>query len=226
MSKLAGMLDTWAKPLNPLLSSEAMLKLGAKLADFYNSSTVYPEVDNIFKAFQLCKYDNLKVVILGQDPYHDGRAIGLSFGNKEGTKVSPSLQIIKKELEQEYGELGPFDHSLKNWAKQGVLLLNTALTVKEGSPGSHLEHWEFFTKGVLELICKNNSGVIFILWGKKAQAYRTLEMTHFHHVLESAHPAAELRRKNAGFLGNGHFKRTNDLINMMNGEAFEINWLN
>ena len=220
--------QSWRRVLDPVLTSEKFRQLGATLLKQYDEHTVYPEKENLFRAFQLCDYNDLKVVIIAQDPYHNkDAATGLCFANPdEYTKISPSLRNIIREVENECQETYTgFNTDLEHWAKQGVLLLNTALTVEQGQPGSHLAQWAFFTKAVISIIAHNNPGTIFMLWGKKAQAFATPSMDEHCHVLKAAHPAAEVYKNNAGFFGCEHFTAANKLIASANGEGYEINWL-
>lgn len=175
---------------------------------------VYPAAEDIFKALKLCPPSKVRVVILGQDPYHNGAATGLAFANVTEGALSPSLRVIKKELEFAYGQDFNLEPDLEYWAKQGVLLLNTALTVVEGKPGSHLEIWKPFIEDFLDVLTANITGVIYMLWGAKAQAWETFEMTTFNHVLKAPHPAAELYGAKASFVGSRNFLDADGLMLM------------
>ncbi len=185
-----------------------------ELADFvkeeYENTTVYPHPKNIFSAFELTPFNQVKVVILGQDPYHGaGQAHGLSFSVVEGVRNPPSLQNIYKELESDLGE--PINKSggdLTRWAKQGVLLLNSTLTVRAGSPGSHQKKgWEQFTDAVIQALSDKREHLVFILWGNYAKAKGARIDRSKHLVIESAHPSP-LSAYN-GFFGSKPFSKAN-----------------
>ena len=173
---------------------------------------IYPPGNKIFNAFQLTKFEELKVVILGQDPYHGiGQAHGLSFSVEQGIKPPPSLNNIFKELESDLGLKRPDHGNLEKWAQQGVLLLNSILTVEKGSPGSHTRKgWEIFTDEVLNTITSLRKNTVFILWGQKAQ-----DKCHFidsteNLVIKSSHPSPY--SAHGGFLGSKPFSRTNNYL--------------
>ena len=178
----------------------------------YNTKTVYPARLNVFEALKLTPYDNVKVVILGQDPYHgEGEAHGLSFSVCPGIKIPPSLQNIYKELNSELGCYIPNNGYLTKWAKQGVLLLNSVLTVVKDTPASHKGiGWETFTDRIIEEIDKKDSPVVFMLWGNFARSKKALLKNPKHLVLESAHPSPFSARN--GFFGNNHFKKANEYL--------------
>lgn len=178
----------------------------------YNTKTVYPARSNVFEALKLTPYDNVKVVILGQDPYHgEGEAHGLSFSVCPGIKIPPSLQNIYKELNSELGCYIPNNGYLTKWAKQGVLLLNSVLTVVKDTPASHKGiGWETFTDRIIEEIDKKDSPVVFMLWGNFARSKKDLLKNPKHLVLESAHPSPFSARN--GFFGNNHFKKANEYL--------------
>ncbi|MCK5782039.1 MAG: uracil-DNA glycosylase [Flavobacteriales bacterium] len=188
----------------------------------YRTQTVFPPVDEIFSAFDFCDLDNLKVVILGQDPYHGyGQANGLCFSVKDGVKIPPSLRNIFKELNAEFGVEAPLSGDLTHWAKQGVLMINATMTVREKQPGSHQKKgWEMFTDSVIERIAENKKDVVFVLWGAFAQKKTTLIDSNKHYVLESAHPSPFSAHR--GFLGNNHFKLINKFL-LSKGKG-EIKW--
>ncbi len=173
---------------------------------------IYPPGSLLFNAFNLAPFDKVKVVILGQDPYHGkGQAHGLSFSVLDGVKPPPSLANIYKELKSDIGMEIPTHGNLTSWAKQGVLLLNASLTVRDGEPMSHAKiGWAKFTNAVIELISNNKEHVVFILWGKFAQEKKALINTDAHFVLQSAHPSP-LSAYN-GFLGCKHFSLTNEIL--------------
>lgn len=173
---------------------------------------IYPKREDVFKAFRLCPLERVRVVILGQDPYHNGQATGLAFGVAH-KPIPPSLRIIHKELCAQFDYNQPieeFDHTLEHWADQGVLLLNTCLTVEEKTPGAHAGMWDWFVVRVLRIVQDTNRHTIFVLWGKHAQKFKKhIDVA----VLQSAHPAAEAYSGgNGGFHGNGHFVDINSRV--------------
>jgi uracil-DNA glycosylase len=183
---------------------------------------VFPPKEDIFNALKLTPFNNIKVVIIGQDPYHEyGQAHGLAFSVKSGTKLPPSLQNIYKEIENEFGYKMSSSGDLSKWAKQGVLLLNTSLTVNEGMANSHKDYgWQIFTKKIVDLCNKELQGIIFLLWGRNAiNIGKDIDLTK-HYVLSSAHPSP-LSAYN-GFFGNNHFKKTNEILKSLGKE--EIDW--
>ena len=184
--------------------------------------TIYPAGSNIFNAFNKTPFSNVKVVILGQDPYHGyGQAHGLSFSVQPGVKFPPSLQNIFKEIQTDTGVGGFSTGDLTAWAEQGVLLLNAALTVRESEPMSHAKiGWAQFTDAVIRTISDNKENVIFLLWGKFAQDKQILINTDSHYVLKAAHPSP-LSAHN-GFFGCKHFSKTNEIL-VKHGEN-PINW--
>ena len=172
---------------------------------------IYPPGSQIFKAFELTPLDNLKVVILGQDPYHGpGQAHGLSFSVPEGVLAPPSLKNIFKEIETDMGIRMSGYPNLEKWARQGVLMLNAVLTVRAGAAASHSRiGWEQFTDSVIRHISDNCDGVVFLLWGNFARSKRELIDVSRHHVLEAAHPSPLAR---GAFFGCRHFSRTNEIL--------------
>lgn len=173
--------------------------------------TIYPPGPLIFNAFQQTPFPAVKVVILGQDPYHNpGEAMGLSFSVPRGVRVPPSLQNIYKELHRSLGVPIPNHGDLTAWAQQGVLLLNAMLTVEQNSPSSHRDiGWQTFTDAVIRRISEQKDGVVFMLWGKFAQSKKALIDTQRHFVLEAAHPSPLARD---AFQGCGHFEKTNEIL--------------
>ena len=175
-------------------------------------ATVYPPGKFIFNAFNETPFSKVKVVIIGQDPYHGpGQAHGLSFSVPAGIATPPSLQNIYKELNKDIGMPIPKTGNLENWAKQGVFLLNAILTVRANEPASHSKiGWMDFTDGVIRKISDEKSGVVFLLWGKFAQEKQVLIDETKHHVLKAAHPSPFSADK--GFFGCKHFSRTNEIL--------------
>ena len=182
---------------------------------------IYPPGGQIFRAFELTPVDKVKVVILGQDPYHgEGQAMGLSFSVPNGVKMPPSLRNIFAEIESEFGFQMSGSTNLEPWAKQGVLLLNTVLTVQEGMAASHRNMgWEQFTDAVIKYLSDNCSGIVFLLWGNFAKAKKELIDSSKHFVLEAAHPSPLAGGR---FFGCGHFLNTNQIL-MEQGKT-PINW--
>ncbi|OGM33086.1 uracil-DNA glycosylase [Candidatus Woesebacteria bacterium RIFCSPHIGHO2_01_FULL_44_21] len=196
-----------------------------KLADFvkeeYKSDTVYPPPNRVFAAFDNCPVDHVKVVILGQDPYHGPRqANGLAFSVSEDVSTPPSLQNIYKEIESDTGKIMPKHGNLERWAKQGVLLLNATLTVRGGSAGSHQgKGWEEFTDTAIKYLAENKENLVFLLWGSYAQKKGELVNRHKHLVLEAPHPSPFSADK--GFFGCRHFTKTNAYLIMHEREPIE-----
>ena len=189
----------------------------------YETTTVFPEKQNIFKAFSLTKLDNLKVVILGQDPYHGfGQAQGLSFSTPANIKNPPSMMNILKEINEDLGKKSICeDGDLTPWATQGVMLLNTILTVEEGKAKSHHNlGWEIFTDNIIKYISDNCSNIVFILWGTPAISKTKLIDKQKHHILTSPHPSPLSSYR--GFFGCKHFSKTNEILRKQGKE--EVNW--
>ncbi len=183
---------------------------------------IYPPDSKVFSAFELTPIERLKVIIIGQDPYHGGgQAHGLSFSVPEGIRVPPSLRNIFKELHSDLGITISSSGNLENWAKQGVLLLNATLTVRANEAGSHQNRgWEKFTDAIINKISKEKENIVFILWGKYAQAKEVLIDSNRHLILKAAHPSPFAASK--GFFGCKHFSKTNDFLRMKGIK--EINW--
>lgn len=188
----------------------------------YATHAVYPPGKEIFSAFDACPFDDVHVVIIGQDPYHGrGQANGLCFSVREGVRMPPSLVNIFKEIQQDLGKPIPSSGDLQRWARQGVLLLNATLTVRESSPASHQgKGWEEFTDSVIRLISEKKSGVVFLLWGAYAQKKGEIIDRSRHLVLMSAHPSPFSADR--GFFGNKHFSKTNDYLRSKGLK--EIDW--
>jgi uracil-DNA glycosylase len=223
-------LGDWWPVLKPIFDSQRFMTLRQALKQEYASGHVYPSPGNVFRAFELTQFHDLRVVILGQDPYHNGIATGLAFATNNGS-MSPSLRHIVKELYDSYGvDVDKnFDTSLEHWARQGVLLLNTSLTVREKSPNSHKKIWDGFTLQVIKRIIANHKNIVFVAWGKDAANLMTkamipkeepLSMSLFpeeaeasHYLLTAPHPAAEAYSGGkAGFFGCNHFLKINQYL--------------
>ena len=218
----------WYNAMRTYLQSQDFANLGHWLMAERKQKTVYPEQKNVFKAFQLTPYEKVKVVFLGLDPYiRKDQATGLSFGvelSENMMKVPPSLKTIIKELESDLDTLClEFDYSLEGWAKQGVLMLNTSLTVVEGQTNSHLQMWQPFTLEVIDAINDMNQNVIFILLGNTAQSYEKYLDPESTRIIKAPHPAAEAYAGGkAGFYGSKIFSKCNSMLYMLEKE--EINW--
>ncbi|WP_036495723.1 uracil-DNA glycosylase [Myroides injenensis] len=200
----------------PILQDELKKEYYLKLIDFlgleYNSKIVYPPKEDIFKALELTSFENTKVVILGQDPYHGPfQANGLSFSVGKGVKNPPSLVNIFKELESDLGVKNGKTGDLTKWAEQGVLLLNATLTVLQKSPGSHQKRgWEQFTDTVIEKLASQREGIVFILWGSYAQKKGKNIDRNRHYVIETAHPSPLSVYR--GFYDSKPFSKTNEYL--------------
>lgn len=198
------------------LAAEFEQPYGKELAEYvkreYLAEKVYPAPKNIFRAFDLCPFEKVKVVILGQDPYHgQGQANGLCFAVSEGVALPPSLKNIYKEIADEFGTAPSTDGDLSRWGRQGVLLLNATLTVRAHIAGSHQgKGWEQFTDAAIKALSDEREHLVFILWGNYArQKGAHIDRTK-HLVLESAHPSPFSAHN--GFFGNGHFKKANEYL--------------
>ena len=212
----------WFELLKNELNSKEFKELQTFLNNEYATYKIYPEAKNVFNALNLVKYDDVKVVIIGQDPYHQPhQAHGLCFSVLEGTELPPSLQNIFKEIEDETGKKPNTNGNLTSWAKQGVLLLNSVLTVRESCPNSHKNKgWELITSKIIKLLSERKDPVIFLLWGANAiQLGKDIDRSR-HYVLTCAHPSP-LSAYN-GFFGCGHFNKTNEILRKLGKK--EIEW--
>jgi len=203
---------SWKTILKDETEKEYFKDLSRAVDLAYKNRTVFPPQENIFSAFTLCPFDKVKVVILGQDPYHgEGQAHGLSFSVPDGTKIPPSLRNIYKEITTDTGNNIPESGNLERWAKQGVLLLNATLTVEEGQAGFHQGWgWEIFTDEVIKIISEQKENVVFLLWGSYARSKASLINKKRHLILEAPHPSPLSAHR--GFLGSKHFSQTNDYL--------------
>ena len=214
--------NSWDK----ILSEEYQKEYFKKLLDFvkneYKTKTIYPKQNEVFNAFRYTDFNDVKVVILGQDPYHGpNQAEGLSFSVSNSVLKPPSLQNIFKELESDLGIPFPKSNSLKPWARQGILLLNAVLTVEEHKPTSHKDKgWEMFTDNIIKKINEKEEPVVFILWGAYARNKKSLITNPKHLIIESAHPSPFSARN--GFFGSKPFSKTNSFLKK-NGIK-EIDW--
>lgn len=207
--------ESWKKVLGDEFRQAYFTDLSLFVRSEYKSTVVYPPPKDVFKAFDLCPFEKVKVVILGQDPYHGlGQANGLSFAVRSGMTLPPSLKNIFKEIESDLGYTPIADGDLSRWARQGVLLLNTTLTVRAGSPGSHQEKgWEEFTDAVVRRLSAEREHLVFILWGNYARAKGSVIDRTKHLVLESAHPSPYSASN--GFFGCRHFSKANEYLSDM-----------
>lgn len=213
---------SWYNILKPEFDKPYFTNLQSFLNDEYSKYKIYPPNDLIFNALNLVKYDDVKVVIIGQDPYHEvGQAMGLSFSVPDGVKVPPSLVNIYKEIESEFNITCIKNGDLTRWAKQGVLLLNSVLTVRDGQANSHKgKGWEELTSKIIASLNKREDPIVFLLWGANARALSKFVTNKNHLVLSSAHPSP-LSAYN-GFFGNNHFIKCNEFLKSINKQ--EINW--
>jgi uracil-DNA glycosylase len=215
--------ESWKNILSGEFSSPYFIELKKfLLAEKNKGAVIYPPGPKIFSAFNLAPFDSVKVVIVGQDPYHGkGQAHGLSFSVPEGISPPPSLVNIFKEIESDLGIPRPSTGNLEGWARQGVFLLNAILTVKAGQPGSHQNHgWEQFTDTVIKTLSEKKNGIVFLLWGKYAQAKEILIDTSRHYVLKAPHPSPYSAAY--GFFGCRHFSKTNELLRQQGLK--EVDW--
>lgn len=213
---------TWKSALGEEFEKPYFQSLSADVREAYLSGPVFPPPALVFNAFNMCPLTELKVVILGQDPYHgEGQAHGLSFSVPDGIKTPPSLKNIYKEIESDLGKKIPESGNLERWATQGVLLLNATLTVLPGKPGSHQgKGWEQFTDAVINTISNQKEHVVFLLWGNFARSKAALIDTEKHLVLEAPHPSPF--SAHSGFFGCKHFSKTNTYLESHNNSP--IDW--
>ena len=214
--------NKWDILLKDEIKKEYFINLMDYIKEEYKNKTIYPKQSEVFNAFRYTDFDEVKVVILGQDPYHGpNQAEGLSFSVSNEVLKPPSLKNIFKELETDLGIHFPECNSLKPWAKEGVLLLNAVLTVEEHQPTSHKNKgWETFTDEIIRIINKKETSVVFILWGAYARAKKELITNPKHLIIESAHPSPFSARN--GFFGSKPFSKTNEFLKK-NGIK-EIDW--
>ena len=214
--------DSWRKRLLPEFEKGYFRDLVSFVKEEYQSHQVFPPGPEIFSAFDHCPYGEVKVVIIGQDPYHgENQANGLCFSVSDGIKAPPSLMNIFKEIQADLGKPMPASGNLERWARQGVLLLNATLTVRAQTSGSHQNKgWETFTDEIIKIIAQEKKNIVFMLWGAYAQKKGALIDRKKHLVLESAHPSPFSVHR--GFAGNRHFSKANAYLEACGKE--EIDW--
>lgn len=213
----------WKPLLEDIVKKFSSLEssINQEIVNFKDLTEIYPPPDSIFKCFNYFNIEDTKVVILGQDPYHQpGQAQGLSFSVPSNSKLPPSLINIFKEIESEY-QSKPLNGDLKFWAKQGVLLLNTTLTVRQSSPNSHLKIWKGFTQEVLKQLLEKNENVVFLVWGGNAK--KCVSKLEIKYSLQSNHPSP-LSANRGGWFGCNHFKDCNKILVDLGYP--KINWVN
>jgi uracil-DNA glycosylase len=216
--------ESWREYLRHETESDYFNRLTAFVEAEYADETVriFPPKEQIFEAFRMCDVDKVKVVILGQDPYHEvDQAHGLAFSVNEGVRIPPSLRNIFKEIASDIGITPPDNGCLVRWAEQGVLLLNATLTVREHTAGSHQKRgWETFTDNVIARLSETHDNLVFMLWGAYAQKKESLIDTDKHLILSTVHPSPLSARR--GFFGCKHFSRANEYLKQNNKD--EIAW--
>jgi uracil-DNA glycosylase len=214
--------DSWKGKLEKEFEKEYFIQLTQFVKNEYQTQTVYPPGKEIFRAFDHCPFEDVRVVIIGQDPYHGaGQANGLCFSVRNGIRQPPSLQNIFKEIHKDLGKPIPASGDLERWANQGVLLLNATLTVRAATPGSHQNKgWEIFTDAAIQAISKEKTHVVFLLWGAYAQKKGEVIDRSKHLVLMSAHPSPFSADR--GFFGCKHFSKANEYLSSKGLK--EIEW--
>lgn len=219
---MAKLKNDWALLLEEEFNKAYYLKIRNFLIEEYKTKVIYPNMYDIYNSLHYTSYNDTKVVILGQDPYHgQGQAHGLSFSVKPGVEPPPSLLNIFKELKSDLGCFIPNNGHLHHWAEQGVLLLNAVLTVREGAPNSHKGMgWESFTDKVITLLNEREKPVVFILWGKNAQEKQKLITSKHHYIIQSPHPSPLSASR--GFFGSRPFSKANQFLKSIG--CSEINW--
>ena len=214
--------NDWLEPLKEEFSKDYYKSLFEKVREEYSTHAVYPAAEDIFNAFHMTPYHKVKAVIIGQDPYHEpGQAHGLSFSVKPGIDIPPSLENIYKEMADDVGTYIPNNGYLVKWAEQGVLLLNTILTVRAHAAFSHKGiGWEKFTDAAIQALNQEDRPIVFLLWGKPAQMKASMLTNPHHLILKSPHPSPLSAYR--GFFGCKHFSQTNEFLKK-NGET-PIDW--
>lgn len=214
--------NDWDDILKGEFDKEYYLNLRSFLKTEYKNHLIHPHMNDIFNSLKLTSYSGTKAVILGQDPYHgENQAHGLAFSVQKGVDIPPSLLNMYKELKAELGCYIPNNGFLEKWAKQGVLLLNAALTVRDGLANSHRNKgWEIFTDCVIQKLNQRQDPIIFLLWGNNAKEKERLITNPDHHILKTVHPSPLSASR--GFFGCGHFAKTNELLSAMGKD--QIDW--
>lgn len=214
--------NDWSSLLKEEFSKDYYLNLRKFLIEEYKTKIIYPNMNDIFNALHYTAYKDVKVVILGQDPYHGpNQAHGLSFSVKPGVQTPPSLKNIYKELNKDVGCYIPNNGYLKKWADQGVLLLNTVLTVREGEANSHKgKGWEIFTDKIISLLNEREDPIVFILWGNNAISKESIITNPCHYIIKSVHPSPLSASR--GFFGSNPFSKTNKFLISL--EKHPIDW--
>ena len=214
--------NDWDEKLNIIWNSEGFKKFYHIVENEYNNKIIFPPKEHIFEALKLTSYANTKVVIVGQDPYHgEGEAHGLSFSVMDGVKIPPSLQNIYKELYNDLGIIPKKTGNLTGWAKEGVLLLNSVLTVEKDKAGSHKNlGWEPFTDYIIKVLNAKEEPIVFILWGNFAKSKKSLITNSKHLIIESSHPSPFSAYN--GFFGSRPFSKTNNFL--INNNIKPIDW--
>lgn len=214
--------NDWDELLKGEMEKEYYQKLKDFLTKEYETNTIYPEKGNVFTALKYTPFKDVKVVILGQDPYHGpNQSHGLAFSVKPGVRIPPSLRNMYKELKDDLACEIPNNGYLEKWAREGVLLLNTALTVRGGEANSHRNiGWEIFTDHIIKLLNERKDPVVFILWGNNARAKKKLITNDWHYIVESVHPSPLSASR--GFFGSKPYSKTNDFLKKIGKEP--IDW--
>ena len=214
--------SSWKEKLRDSFQSESFIRLKKFLKSEKATQIIYPAGNKIFSAFNLCPFDRVKIVIIGQDPYHGPKqANGLCFSVSDGIKPPPSLQNIFKELKDDLDLEIPLSGNLEHWAEQGVLMLNATLTVRAKQAGSHQKKgWEEFTDNVIQTLSEEKENLIFLLWGRFAQNKAQIIDNEKHYILTAAHPSPF--SAHSGFFGCKHFSKTNEILKNLNQKP--IRW--
>lgn len=214
--------NKWTNILSSELNKDYYINLMSFVKEEYSNKTIFPEKELVFNAFDKCDFDDIKVVILGQDPYHTpGAAHGLAFSVPDGEKIPPSLRNIFKEINEDLNKEIPTSGNLEDWAKQGVFMINATLTVEAHKAGSHQKKgWEQFTDAVIKKIADERENIVFLLWGSYAQKKANLIDENKHCILKSVHPSPLSAYR--GFFGCKHFSKTNEYLESKNIKS--INW--
>lgn len=216
------MFGSWYGLIKPILSTKYFKELIKRLNFLYKTKVVWPKKKDVFRVFKLTEYKDLKIVILGMDPYPNNKANGLAFSNSLNSgSISPSLRKIIEVIEDDYykGLNLNFDSTLESWSKQGVLLLNTSLTVESGKSGSHINYWNEFIEFLFKQLKLYNPGIIYVLWGKHAKSYKKYIDLYNNYIIEAEHPAASIY---SGRKWNFSFKEIDEITTKLYGE--NIKW--